>query len=176
MASSSILKAITQRFGASTVLLDLPVRVHPTGAAGGSDYFTNDHWVASVRGASGKENGIVDFVYDASQNRIRFAGFAVLQASDPDYGRVFPYSTASNVVAALATQRHLSLKAGTSPELVFFTSAASYAGQPNIQWQSGGTSPVDPIWHLVGADGNDYFVGTDGKAYGLSQIPIAASR
>jgi hypothetical protein len=176
MAASSMLIAITQHLGASTVLLDLPVRVHPFGAAGGSDYFTDDHWVASVRGASGKENGIADFVYDASQNRIRFSGFAILRASDPDYGRVFPYSASSYAVAALATQRHLSLKSGTSPELVFFASAADYAGQPNIQWQNGGTGPVDPMWHVVGADGNGYFVGTDGKAYGLSQIPVAASR
>jgi hypothetical protein len=158
------------------VRLDLPALVHLLVSRGGSDYWTSDHWVASARNDAGSEVGVFDFVYDRSQHRIRFADYGTLQPSDPRYGHAFPYSTPESVVQRVAAERHLSAKAGTVPELVFFPADPAALGL--IQgatplWTAGGAYPTDPIWLVVGADGHNYFVGKDSHVHEQSELPVA---
>lgn len=87
----------------------------------------------------------------------------------------FPSSlvSASQAVSIVERQRHTTLRAGTQPSLIYL--AAYDTGDVEtgrIKWNGGGGGPQNPIWLVPGADGQDHFVGTDGNAYSLSQLPL----
>lgn len=153
--------------------LDLPVMVYPLSANTGSDYYNDEHWVVSVRDDSGVEVGIYDFVFDASSLRIRFASYAILARTDTRYGHSYPNIAASIAVADLSRVRGVNARVGVQPELVFFQLPDSWQGPlATHHWTAGGQSPIDPLWHIVGADGVDYFVGEDHNVYTRTQLPI----
>jgi hypothetical protein len=168
--------AIKQEHGKLT--LDAPIIVHAftNGVTGGSDYWTNDHWVVSVRYPSGKEEGIFDYVYDRAHQRIRFASYIELGQSDTRYGRVFPYSPADHARGVLQQERGLGVKAGTTPQLVFYAVDPQYLNPATAKthgWSAGGENPTNPVWHIVGVDGQHYFIGNDGHVHGKADIPFA---
>lgn len=66
--------SMTTHFGGGA--LDTPVLVHsyelrPTGV----EYEDDDHWIVSLRDASGMKTGMFDYVYDRANHRIRLATF-----------------------------------------------------------------------------------------------------
>lgn len=176
IAKSPMFASIQRQHG--QLSLDLPALVHPFngGTAGGSDYWTNDHWVVSVRYPSAKQEGVFDYVYDRANHRIRFAFYVELGPSDPRYGHAFPYSQPGNALGRLKAERGLDVKAGTTPELVFYAIDAQYLNPEFAAqhgWSAGGQNPTYPVWHVVGADGHDYFVGNDAHVHDKANIPFA---
>lgn len=157
------------------VALDTPVLVHAYGAHTGKDYYDDDHWVVSVRNAAGQRCGLFDFVYDRANQRARFSSYGVITPQDPHSRQAFPSMPATVAVAQLWTQRHLHIMAGTEPELIFFPIDPSfpYLNSPVHSWAGGGNSAMLPMWHLVGSDGHDYFVGIDLQVYMQKDLPIA---
>jgi hypothetical protein len=155
--------------------LDIPALVHSYGAHTGDSYYDDDHWVVSVRNASGMRCGIFDFVYDAAHQRMRFSSYGVLTPQDPHSGQAFPYLSETVAVAHLQSQRRLSVMAGSSPELIFFPidPRFPYLSSPAHRWAGGGNSAMNPIWHIVGSDGHDYFVGADLNVHTRADLPIA---
>lgn len=167
-------KAIENRHG--QLALDVPMVVHPFGVQPGvgSDYFQDDHWVVAARSTTGQECGIFDFVYDRIHQRIRFATYDVLTSQDPRYGHAFPFISAATAQAQVAQQRHASIMAGAAPTLIFFPLAAGWIGpEAPHHWTGSGTSPVDPLWLIPGADGHAYFVGGNLHTYTVGDLPIA---
>ncbi len=81
---------------------------------------------------------------------------------------------AASAVAQVNRQRHTVLRSGAAPELVYFPVDAQGQVVGAVVWRAGGEYPADPIWRVPGADGRDYFVGTNGAVYSLDQLPIAA--
>lgn len=175
IAGSPDFKRMQQRYDG--VSLDLPALVHPYHPAdpnAGSDYFVDDHWVATVRNSAGAESGIFDFVYDRANHRIRFSSYSVLLPSNPHYGHAFPFVSADAAAAQLGAQRHLSVMAGASSELIFFPVAQDWQGpQASHHWTDGGGSPMDPMWLMVGNDGLQYFVGGNLHVHTPKDLPIA---
>ncbi len=173
IANSGNFVSMRDRFGYTS--LDTPVLVHAYAAHTGKDYYDDDHWVVSVRNASGIRCGLFDFVYDRTHQRMRFASFGVLTPQDPHSGLAFPYTTASVAIAKLQSQRGLHVMVGTQPEMIFFPIDPSfpYLNSPVHNWSGGGNSAMNPMWHIVGSDGHDYFVGTDMNVHSLKDLPIA---
>lgn len=166
--------AVERQYG--PLSLDVPALVHPFGVhpGEGSDYYLDDHWVVSARNAAGHECGIFDFVYDSTHQRIRFSSFAVLHPQDPRYGNAFPYVGVSNAQNALLHERNVSASGSVQPMLIFFPLAAGWMGTgAQHHWSGGGTSPMDPMWLLTGADGHYYFVGADSHVHTEEELPIA---
>jgi hypothetical protein len=173
IASSKDFVAMKGRFG--YVSLDTPALVHAYSAHTGNPYYDDDHWVVSVRNSSGVRSGIFDFVYDRAHQRMRFSSFGVITPSDPHSQQAFPYIASSTAVEKLRSQRGLGVRGGTQPELIFFPIDPSFPvlTSPVHKWRGGGNSPMEPMWHIVGSDGHDYFVGGDLNVHAQADLPIA---
>lgn len=157
------------------IAIDTPTLVHAYDAHTGNSYYDDDHWVVSVRNAAGMRCGIFDFVYDRTQQRLRFSSFGVITSLDPHSKQAFPYIPSSVAITQLQNQRKLGLKAGTQPELIFFPIDPSFPvlTSPIHNWAGGGNSAMEPMWLLVGTDGQNYFVGTDLNVHTQKDLPIA---
>jgi hypothetical protein len=160
------------------VSLDMPVLVHAYGAKTGIEYYDNDHWVVSVRNAAGVRCGIFDFVYDRSHHAMRYSSYGVITPVDPHARQAFPYTAAPLASAALKSHRGLNVKGGTQPELIFFPIDPNFPvlTSPAHKWSGGGNSPMNPMWLLTGADGQDYFIGADLAVHVTKDLPIAQGR
>ena len=157
------------------VSLDKPALVHSFAAHTGNSYYDDDHWVVSVRNASGLRCGIFDFVYDRTQQRLRFSSYGVITSLDPHSKQAFPYISASLAITQLQNQRKLGVMSGTQPELIFFPIDPSFPvlTSPIHNWAGGGNSAMNPMWLIVGTDGQQYFVGTDLAVHVQKDLPIA---
>jgi hypothetical protein len=155
--------------------LDIPALVRSFGPHTGIQYYDDDHWVVSVRDTSSREVGVFDFVYDRANHRLRFSSFSALGEMNPSAHQAFPYISADMAVAQLKSQRKLGVQPGKQPELIFFAIDPRWRDltSPVHLWKGGGEAPMDPMWHLVGSDGRDYFVGVDLHAYVLTNLPFA---
>ena len=164
---------IARQYGIAS--LDTPALVHAYGAHTGMDYYDDDHWVVSVRDSTGMRCGLFDFVYDRVHQRMRFSSYGVLTAQDPHSRLAFPYVSSSSALTHLQSQRRLSVMAGARPELIFFPIDPSFPNlnSPVHKWAGGGNSAMDPMWHMVGADRHEYFVGGDLNVYAQPDLPIA---
>ena len=173
ITKSSDYAGIVSHYGCAA--LDTPVLVHAYDAHTGNSYYDDDHWVVSARNATGMRCGIFDFVYDRTQQRLRFSSYGVLTAQDPHSALAFPYTSSVTAIAALQSQRKLGVMAGTQPELMFFPIDPSFPvlTSPVHKWAGGGNSAMNAMWHIVGADRHDYFVGTDLHVYVQQDLPIA---
>jgi len=156
-------------------LLDTPALVYSYGARTGMDYYDDDHWVVSVHDSNGMRCGLADFVYDRAHMRMRFSSFGVLTPQDPHSRQAFPYVPSSVAVAQLQSQHKLAPLSGTVMKLVFFPIDPSFPNlnSPVHKWAGGGNSAMNPMWHVVGADGHDYFLGEDLHVYKHTDLPIA---
>ncbi len=44
------------------------------------------------------------------------------------------------------------------------------------KWAGGGNSAMDPMWHIVGSDRLDYFVGADLNVHVQNDLPIVVGQ
>lgn len=157
------------------ISLDTPTLVHAFDAHTGNSYYDDDHWVVSVRNTSGLRCGIFDFVYDRTQQRLRFSSYGVITSLDAHSKQAFPYISSSVAIAQLQNQRKLGVMSGTQPELIFFPIDPSFPvlTSPIHNWAGGGNSAMNPMWLIVGTDAQNYFVGTDLAVHLQKDLPIA---
>jgi hypothetical protein len=176
MEQSIDFRSLQNHFGFTS--LDTPVLVHAFDAHTGISYYDDDHWVVSVRNASGMRCGILDFVYDRANQRMRFSSYGVITSADPRHTSAFPYVSEVTAMQSLRSQKGLQIRTGTQPELIFFpiNPAFPILTSPVSKWMGGGNSPMLPIWQLVGTNGQDYFVGTDLNVYTQQALPVATGR
>ena len=101
---------------------------------------------------------------------------AIFVGSISGYGApYFPFAlvSASQAVSIVERQQHTALRPGAQPALVYlagYNTGGVETGR--VRWNAGGGGPQNPIWLVPGADGQDHFVGTDGNAYSLAQLPL----
>lgn len=173
IARSENFLSMQRQFG--YVSLDTPALVHAFAAHTGNSYYDDDHWVVSVRNTSGLRCGIFDFVYDRSQQRLRFSSFGVITVLDPHAKQAFPYIPSSVAIAQLQNQRKLGVMSGIQPELIFFPIDPSFPvlTSPIHNWAGGGNSALNPMWLIIGTDRQSYFVGTNLAVHIQKDLPIA---
>ncbi|GAC1343569.1 MAG: hypothetical protein NVSMB27_03590 [Ktedonobacteraceae bacterium] len=157
------------------VAMDTPTLVRTYNMHTGNSYYDDDHYVVTVRDASGMRNGIFDFVYDRVNQRMRFSSYGVITAADPHSHLAFPFTSSTVAISQLQSKRGLNVKVGTQPELFFFPIDPSFPilNSPMHNWTGGGNSAMNPMWHLVGADGQDYYIGVDLSVHVRGDLPIA---
>ncbi len=157
------------------VALDTPALVHAYDTHTGNDYYDDDHGVVTVRDASGMRCGIFDFVYDRAHGRMRFSSYGIITPQDAHAGQAFPYISATTAITQLQHQSGLSTLAGTQPELIFFPIDPNfpYLTSSVHNWRGGGNSAMNPMWHIIGSDRHDYFVGADLNVHVTAELPIA---
>ncbi|MBA3825666.1 MAG: hypothetical protein H0X24_17430 [Ktedonobacterales bacterium] len=81
---------------------------------------------------------------------------------------------AGSASATVKSKHGINPKPGTQPQLVYFPFNFTDQWRGKIHWTAGGIGPDDPIWRIAGTDGQDHFVGNDGQAFHLSELPLAA--
>jgi hypothetical protein len=157
------------------VAADTPALVHAYGAHTGNAYYDDDHWVVSVRAASGLRCGIFDFVYDRAHQRMRFSSFGIITAQDLHARQAFPYVSSTTAMARFQSKTKLQAMAGRQAELMFFPIDPNYPvlTSPAHKWTGGGEGPMDAIWSIPASDRHDYFVGSDLNVYPQANLPLA---
>ena len=153
----------------------LPILVHPIQMRTGQDFNDCPHWLLPERDDTGHLAAIADYVYDYPHARVRFANAGTLLPNDPRYTAPFPYISTAQAAALLMSARHVAAVTSPAPELVFLPIDVGLPEAPGsgVDWNGGGVVPSDAIWLLAGADGQDYFIGTNHKVYTLRDIPLS---
>ena len=146
-----------------TPVLVLAYRVPP-------HYEGTDYYEVPTLMASNMVDGTIDAQLNAKHTAIYVGS---ISSSDPAARWPSKLVSPSQANAIVEVQHHTSLRAGARITLMYmatYDTAAVETGQ--INWNAGGAGPMDPIWLVPGADGTDHFVGTDGRAYSISQLPL----
>ena len=80
--------------------------------------------------------------------------------------------SAQDAISAVASQAHVSPRAGSGARLVYFPFNQNAEDTGQIHWTAGGNTPYDPMWLIPGADGQDHLVGSDGHVYAPGDLPV----
>lgn len=141
--------------------------IQPPGAATG-EY--PDFYVLPILDNKGAVTDAAELALNPAHTAIHVIAI-VTYAQPRAQGAISRLNTAT-AQSAMNTQRHMALRSGTSPALVYFPADATAEETGQALWSGGGAFPADPIWLISGADGRNYVVGTDGRVYDVSQLPM----
>jgi hypothetical protein len=130
-----------------------------------------DYYEIPAYSASGLVINLVGAQLNSAHTAITVGGVSSVTHPAPTFPGDLP--SANQAVQIVQTQRHTGLQPGSQPHLIYlaaFNTPALETG--NLTWNAGGGGPGDPIWLVPGADGHDYFVGTDAQSYTLAELPL----
>ncbi|HEX8728364.1 MAG TPA: hypothetical protein VF739_07075 [Ktedonobacterales bacterium] len=144
--------------------------IQPKGAPAG---FYPNFYVIPVQDATGATTDAAELELNSAHTAIQV--IAIVTYSQPHADGAIARLTAAAAVAAVNAQRGISLRAGASPELIYFPADEAAQATATSAWTAGGVFPADPIWLVPGADGRTYVVGDDGQTYNLEQLPLVAA-
>lgn len=148
--------------------LETPVLVHALQVTGSVPM--PDYYIIPIDDRSGMIVGAAELELNATYTAVQVSSIVTYTTPRPHgHFAQMPQTTAQANVAA---QRHTAIRHGAQPQLVYFPVDANAQQTGAITWKAGGESPADPIWLIPGADGQDYIVGTDGRARTPNQLPI----
>lgn len=149
--------------------LGAPVLVRGLAARNGSAL--PDAYVVPALDHFGRAQGAVEAELKGDMSALHVDGIITFTHAQPATITRMSAATAARLVSRA---HHVSLRAGAAAQLIYFPvdSEAQIVG--TVKWSAGGEYPADPIWRVPGADGVDYFVGTNSAVYTLKQLPIAA--
>lgn len=150
------------RLGAPVLVL----AIQPSGAAAG---VYPDFYVVPILDASGSATDAAELALNPTRTAIQV--IAIVTYSQPRPHGAIPRVPESAALAMVKAQQ-AALRAGSSAQLVYFPADATAQETGQVTWNGGGEYPADPIWLVPGADGRDYVVGVDGRAYSPSQLPL----
>jgi hypothetical protein len=148
--------------------LETPVLVHATRAAGSVPM--PDYYVIPIDDASGKMVGAAELALNPTATAIQVT--SVVTYTHPHLHGHLAQMSASTAVTDVTSQQHVAMRAGAQPQLVYIPIDARLLETGQISWNGGGTYPADPVWLIPGADGKDHVVGTNGRAYFATSLPI----
>ncbi len=80
--------------------------------------------------------------------------------------------SADQAVRIVAAEHRIGMRSGASPQLVYFPFDFEVQWRGQLHWTAGGELADSPIWLVPGADGQEHFVGVDGHAYHLADLPL----
>lgn len=128
-----------------------------------------DYYIVPGYDSAGQITGLISAMLNQAHTAIYVPGISGYDSA------WFPSTlvSASQAVSIVERQQHIALRTGTQPALVYlagYNTGGVETGQ--VKWNAGGGGPQNPIWLIPGADGQDHFVGTDGNAYSLAQLPL----
>lgn len=142
----------------------------PTSPSGGARL--PDFYVLPVLDAAGNATAAAELELDDAHAAVHV--IAIVTYAQPRPRGIVPALSAQAAAQAASAQARVALAAGSQPTLVYFPGDAAAQETGASTWAGGGEFPADPIWLVHGADGQDRVVGTDGKVYAPSQLPMLA--
>ena len=125
-------------------------------------------YVLPIMNARGDITDIGQFELNAAHAALRFVA---VTSFDGRYPVVRQSSSAA--ITAVRVQRHVALKSGAQPFLVFFPINGDDLRTGKVVWKAGGLWPGEPLWLIPGADGQNYIFGNDGKVYAEGELPMS---
>jgi hypothetical protein len=130
------------------------------------------YWVIPVVDASAHPLAFLTFLYDPQSKLLHEGEFDAVTGNMFYVNHVFPAVTANAAVAAVSLQDHVTMIQGQTPDLIYFPGDLVKAETAQHPWQAGGTSVIDPIWRVPGADGTWRYVDHDGHAHLSTDLPV----
>ncbi|MGZ3677045.1 MAG: hypothetical protein ACXWQR_00575 [Ktedonobacterales bacterium] len=152
---------------------ELVLAYHVNKSGGSVD--ASDYYEVPAMTPSGTVANLISAELNSSHTAISVGS---VSGSDPTKhwpGRLVPPTQAVQIVQV---DRHTGLRAGEHAQLIYlaaYDTLSAYDIPGHLTWNAGGGGPQNPIWLIPGADGHDYFVGTDGKSYTQAQLPLQGS-
>lgn len=150
--------------------LGAPVLVIAYHAPGNISTSAPDYYEVPVLTSSGTVTATINAQLNPAHSALYVGSVSGSEASDHWPSTLVSADRAAQLVL---TTFHTELRSGSHVQLVYlsaYNTTAIETGQLN--WQAGGGGPQNPIWLVPAANGHDYFVGTDGRAYTLAQLPL----
>lgn len=129
-------------------------------------------WVVPVVDQNQIPLALLSFIYDPAQQSLRESEFAAVTGNMFYATHHFPAVTPVLASSSVVTGHHVQMLAGRAPELVYFPGDFEGFKAGKHHWNSGGTTPIDPVWRVPGADGHWHYVDHDGKAHLNNEIPV----
>lgn len=118
--------------------------------------------------------GLVSAVLNPAHTAIQVGG---ISGNSDGPGASWPrVGSAYTAIAAVQVQHHVGLRTGTQPTLVYLLIDEFALKSGKAVWTGGGKGAADPVWLIQGTDGKSHIVGTDGRVYYISQIPLMRRR
>ncbi len=137
-----------------------------------SDAGLIEFWVVPVVNANGYPLALLTFSYDPQSRLIHEGEFDAVTGDMFYVNHPFPAVTATMAVAAVSAEQHVAGVRGRTPELIYFPGDLVGLETGKNNWRAGGTTVIDPIWRLPGADGHWHYVDHDGHAHMSTEIPV----
>ena len=154
-----------------TGTLSNPVLVKPYR----SDVGLAQYWVIPVVDANNHPLALLTFFYNPQAHLLHEGEFDAVTGNMFYVNRSFPAVTASMSVTAVSTEQHTAAVQGRTPELIYFPGDLAGVEAGKTHWQAGGTSVIDPIWRVPGADGKWHYVDHNGHAHMNTDLPVDPS-
>lgn len=148
--------------------LETPILVRALRAPG--SIVMPDYYVIPIDNAFGMMVGAAELELNASNTAVQVTSIVTYTKPHP-HGQIAQLAS-SAAATALANQRRVVLRSGAQPQLVYIPIDAAALESGQIIWNGGGTYPADPVWLIPGVDGQDHIVGTDGRAYDMTSVPV----
>ena len=127
-----------------------------------------DYYALPIMNARGAITDVGQFELNVNHTALRFVGISGFDGSHP-----IVRQSSIGAIDAVRTQRHVALKAGAHPYLVYVSINAGDLQTGKVVWTAGGLWPGNPLWLVPGADGTNYIFGNDGKVYAQHEIPMS---
>lgn len=131
---------------------------------------STDYYIIPVLDTAGNMDALASAELNCAHTAIHVQG---ISGSGPRWPRLV---TADGAVAGVQAQHHTGLRSGARPTLVRLPLDQFALQTGQIVWTARGKSALDPVWLVPDTDGKDHLVGADGRAYYLSQFPLALSQ
>jgi hypothetical protein len=148
--------------------LETPVLVRALHSAG--SIVMPDYYVIPIDDTSGAIVGAAELALNPTHTAVQLTSIITYSAPRP-HGKM-AHTDMAAAVADLTSQRHVAVRSGAQPQLVYIPIDASQLQTGQVTWSGGGLYPADPVWLIPGADGQDHVVGTDGRDHYVSQLPL----
>ncbi|WIG59404.1 MAG: hypothetical protein OJF49_002151 [Ktedonobacterales bacterium] len=132
-----------------------------------------DYYLIPVLDSANETAGVAMLALNPAHTAIHVAD--IVQYSTPRPAGTISLVGKQSALNAVSTQRHIALRANTSPYLIYFPANWAAEETGKVIWVAGGAMPYDPLWCIPGANGQDYVVGTDHAVYTISQLPVASN-
>ena len=143
----------------------LVLALHPAGSIVMPDYY-----IIPIDDTSGAIVGAAELALNPTHTAVQLTSI-IARTPAHAHGHM-PYMAQSTAQADVAGQQHVALKSGAQPSSSQSQLMRAHSETGQVTWTGGGLYPADPIWLIPGADGQNHIVGTDGRSYNMSSVPV----
>ena len=140
-----------------------------------SDVGLSQFWVVPVVDANNHPLALLTFFSNPQAHLLHEGEFDAVTGNMFYVNHPFPAVSASMSVTAVSTEQHQAEAQGRAPELIYFPGDLVRLETGKGQWQAGGTSVIDPIWRVPGADGKWHYVDHNGHTHVNTELPVDPS-